>query len=119
MNFGLDLTYVLEYSVDANVIDGVQVAEATDYAGTMDYLGYGSQPQWRGSVFAEYNRDIHNVRATLRYIDDMVDTRAGTSTFSNGPDGQKIDAFVTTDIAYRVFLPWDTTVSATVINVFD
>ena len=119
MNFGLDLTYVLEYEVDANVIDGVQVAEATDYAGTMDYLGYGSQPQWRGSVFAEYNRDIHNVRATLRYIDDMVDTRAGTSTFSNGPDGQKIDAFVTTDIAYRVFLPWDTTVSASVINLFD
>ena len=119
MNFGLDLTYVLEYSVDANVIDGVQVAEATDYAGTMDYLGYGSQPQWRGSVFAEYNRDIHNLRATVRYIDDMVDTRAGTSTFSNGPDGQKIDAFVTTDLAYRVFLPWDTTVSATVINVFD
>ena len=119
MNFGVDLTYVLEYAVDANVIEGVTVAEATDYAGTMDYLGYGSQPQWRGSFFAEYNRDIHNVRATVRYIDDMIDTRAGSATFATNQAGQKIDAFVTTDLAYRVFLPWDTTLSAAVINVFD
>ena len=119
MNFGADLTYVLEYAVDANVIEGIEVAPATDYVGTMDYLGYGSQPQWRGSFYTEYTRDIHNVRATIRYIDNMVDTRAGSATFSNGPDGQKIDAFVTTDLAYRVFLPWDTTVSASVINVFD
>ncbi|WP_333587194.1 TonB-dependent receptor [Phenylobacterium sp.] len=119
MNFGMDLTYVLEYAVDPTTIEGVTVAGATDYTGTMDYLGYGSQPQWRGSVFAEYTRDIHNLRATVRYIDDMIDTRAGSATFATNPTGQKIDAFVTTDVAYRVFLPWDTTVSATVINLFD
>ncbi|HMO42593.1 MAG TPA: TonB-dependent receptor, partial [Phenylobacterium sp.] len=119
MNFGMDLTYVLEYAVDPTTIEGVTVAGAADYTGTMDYLGYGSQPQWRGSVFAEYTRDIHNLRATVRYIDDMIDTRAGSATFATNPTGQKIDAFVTTDVAYRVFLPWDTTVSATVINLFD
>ncbi|MBW0149903.1 MAG: TonB-dependent receptor [Phenylobacterium sp.] len=119
MTFGADLTYVIEYQVDANTIEGVAVAEATDYVGTMDYLGYGSQPQWKGTFFAEYNRDIHNVRATLRYVDNMIDTRAGSATFATNQSGQKIDAFVTTDLAYRVFLPWDTTVSASVINMFD
>ena len=119
MNFGADLTYVIEYQVDANTIEGVEVAPATDYVGTMDYLGYGSQPQWKGTFFAEYNRDIHNVRATLRYVDNMIDTRAGSATFATNQEGQKIDAFVTADLAYRVFLPWDTTVSASVINMFD
>ncbi|MDP2215180.1 TonB-dependent receptor [Phenylobacterium sp.] len=119
MNFGADLTYVLEFQVDANTIEGVPVAAARDYVGTMDYLGYGSQPQWKGSFFAEYNRDVHNVRATVRYVDNMIDTRVGSATFATNQAGQKIDAFVTTDLAYRVFLPWDTTLSASVINMFD
>jgi iron complex outermembrane receptor protein len=119
MNFGVDLSYVLKYEVEANVIEGVTVAQPTDYTGTMDYLGYGSQPQWKGSAFAEYNRDIHNVRWTVRYIDDMVDTRVGSATFATNTSGQKIDAFVTHDVAYRVLLPWETTVSVSVINVLD
>ena len=119
LNFGVDLSYVLKYEVEANTIEGVQVANPTDYAGTMDYLGYGSQPQWKGSAFAEYTRDIHNVRWTIRYIDDMLDTRAGSATFATNQSGQKVDAFVTNDVSYRALLPWDTTLSVSVINLFD
>jgi iron complex outermembrane recepter protein len=119
MNFGLDLTYVLEFVVDETRIEGIVVAPETDYTGTMDYLGYGSQPQWKATAFAEYARDIHNLRWTVRYVDNMVDTRGGTSTFATNQRGRKIDAFITHDLAYRVFLPWDTTVTASVINVFD
>ncbi|HEY9236411.1 MAG TPA: TonB-dependent receptor [Phenylobacterium sp.] len=119
MNFGVDMTYVLEYEVDEAMIEGIVVAPKTDYVGTMDYLGYGSQPQWKGSAFAEYNRGDHNVRWTVRYVDDMIDTRGGTSTFATNQNGLKIGAFVTHDLAYRVMLPWDTTLSLSVINVFD
>jgi iron complex outermembrane receptor protein len=49
----------------------------------------------------------------------MLDTRSGSATFATNKGGETIDAFVTTDLAYRVFLPWDTTVSASVINMFD
>jgi iron complex outermembrane receptor protein len=119
MQFGLDLTYVFEYEVDATTIEGITVAPKTDYVGTMDYLGYGSQPQWKATAYAEYTRGAHNLRWTVRYVDDMVDTRAGTSTFATNQKGMKIDAFVTHDLAYRVFLPWDTTLTASVINVFD
>ena len=118
--FGLDLTYVLKYEVAPTVIEGVTVKPARDYAGTMDYLGYGSQPQWKATVFSEYTNGDHNLRWTLRYVDGMIDTRVGTSTFTAAsPLGQKIDAFITNDLSYRVFLPWQTTLTASVINVFD
>ena len=120
LGFGLDLTYVLKYEVKENVIEGVVVKPARDYAGTMDYLGYGSQPQWKASAFAEYTRDDHNLRWTVRYVDGMIDTRVGTSTFTAAsPLGQKIGAFVTHDLSYRAFLPWDVTLTASVINVLD
>ena len=119
MNFGADVTYVIEYVVAQNTIEGIVTAKETDYVGTMDYLGYGSQPQWKGSAFAEYNRGDHNLRWTIRYVDNMVDTRGGSSTFATNQNGRKIDAFITHDLAYRVFLPWDTTLTASVINVLD
>jgi iron complex outermembrane receptor protein len=33
--------------------------------------------------------------------------------------GKEIDAYATGDLAYRVFLPWDTTFSAAVENITD
>jgi iron complex outermembrane receptor protein len=119
MNFGADVTYVLEYVVAQNTIEGIVTAPETDYVGTMDYLGYGSQPQWKGSAFAEYTRGEHNLRWTVRYVDNMIDTRGGSSTFATNQNGRKIDAFITHDLAYRVFLPWETTLTASVINVLD
>ncbi|UTP38622.1 TonB-dependent receptor [Phenylobacterium sp. LH3H17] len=119
MNFGVDLTYVLEYVVSETTLEGIVVARETDYTGTMDYLGYGSQPQWKATAFAEYARDAHNLRWTIRYVDDMLDTRGGSATFATNQNGRKIKAFVTNDITYRVNLPWDTTLTAAVINAFD
>ncbi len=119
MQFGAELTYVFEFEVAETMIEGVKTAGKHDYVGEMDYLGYGSQPQWKGSAFAEYTRGDHNLRWTVRYVDNMIDTRGGTSTFATNQNGLKIDAFVTHDLAYRVFLPWDTTLTASVINVFD
>ncbi len=119
LNFGVDLTYVLEFKVAETKIEGIVTAKETDYVGTMDYLGYGSQPQWKGSAFAEWTNGDHNIRWTIRYVDDMIDTRGGSATFATNQSGRKIDAFVTHDLSYRVFLPWDTTLSASVINVLD
>ena len=119
MNFGLDMTYVLEYVVDQTTIEGIVVAPERDYTGTMDYLGYGSQPQWKATAFAEYTRGDHNLRWTVRYVDNMIDTRGNTTTFATNQNGRKIDAFISHDLSYRAFLPWDTTLTASVINVFD
>ncbi|MFC3079060.1 TonB-dependent receptor domain-containing protein [Phenylobacterium terrae] len=130
---GADVTYVFEYEVGAMMVEGVEVIPANDYAGHSD-LTHGSQPQWRGNVYAEYNTGAHNVRWTIRYIDNMIDTRngsfGGTNIFGLGTSGfpvtgglvaagAKIDSFVTHDLTYRGELPWDVTLTAAVINVFD
>ena len=116
---GVDMTYVLNFDVAATTIEGVTVLPAADYSGTMDYLGYGSQPKWKATAFAEYTRGDHNLRWTLRYVDDMIDTRGATTFTAASPLGKKVDAFITNDLSYRVFLPWDVALTASVINVFD
>ena len=119
MGVGLDMTYVLNYDVAATTIEGVTVLPAADYSGTMDYLGYGSQPKWKATAFAEYTRGDQNLRWTVRYVDDMIDTRNATTFTAASPLGKKIDAFITNDLSYRVFLPWDVALTASVINVLD
>jgi iron complex outermembrane receptor protein len=119
ISLGVDMTYVLKYNVAETKMEGVTVLPATDYSGTMDYLGYGSQPKWKATGFAEYTRGDHNIRWTVRYIDGMTDTRGAATFTTASPLGKEIDAFITHDIAYRTFLPWDVTLTASVINVFD
>ena len=93
-------------------------------AGFLNYqLSATSLPEWKGSVFAEYSRGNHNVRLTLNYIDSYKDQRAAinvpnpVSGVVNG--GQTIKSIVLAEIDYRVQLPWDTTVIASVDNIFD
>ncbi|MFA5600259.1 MAG: TonB-dependent receptor [Phenylobacterium sp.] len=133
LRLGADFTYVFEYKVGAMMVEGVEVIPANDYVGHSD-LTHGSQPQWRGNVYAEYTTGPHNVRWTIRYIDNMIDTRngafGGANIFGYGASGfpvtgnivaagQKIDAFITHDLTYRAELPWNTTLTAGVVNVFD
>ncbi|MDO8900811.1 MAG: TonB-dependent receptor [Phenylobacterium sp.] len=132
MTFGLDGSYLLKYDSAASFIEGVQVQGAQKLAGTHGGTAGGTSfPELRANLFGEFTRDVHNLRLTLRYIDSMQDVRdgrfGGTNIFGpNGavagyilPQGAKLDAFVTADASYRVFLPWDTTVTATVVNLFD
>ena len=132
MNFGLDGSYLLKYDTGASFIEGIEVEAGQKLAGTHGGTAGGTSfPELRANLFAEYQRDVHNVRVTLRYIDSMQDVRDGRFGGTNifGPDGAvagyllpqgaKLDAFVSTDVTYRVFLPWDTTATVTVANLFD
>ncbi|MDP3590961.1 TonB-dependent receptor domain-containing protein, partial [Phenylobacterium sp.] len=132
MNFGLDGSFLLKYDSGPAFIEGIQVEAGQKLAGTHGGTAGGTSfPELRANLFAEYARDIHNLRVTLRYIDSMQDVRdgrfGGTNIFGpNGavfgyllPQGAKLDAFITTDVTYRVHLPWDTTATATVANLFD
>ena len=132
MNFGLDGSFLLKYDSGPAFIEGIQVEAGQKLAGTHGGTAGGTSfPELRANLFAEYARDIHNLRVTLRYIDSMQDVRdgrfGGTNIFGpNGavfgyllPQGAKLDAFITTDVTYRVHLPWDTTATATIANLFD
>lgn len=125
---GADGTYTIEYQTGEQFVEGVKIAESYDFAGTL-----GQGPQFRGNAFVEYTRDIHNLRATLRYIGEQTDTRNGQFGAGNifgpagngilppsvAPEGAEVERFVTVDLAYRAELPFDATLTAVVGNVFD
>lgn len=127
---GIDATYLIDHKVAAESVEGVPVSAAFDAAGKLNYQTTEVPlPKWKGAVYAEWTTGPHNLRATLRYIDGYDDQR--TAPFAAGAyrdsagnpvtitQGQKIDSQVTVDLAYRVFLPWQTTLSAAITNLFD
>lgn len=126
-------TYVHEYKTDATEIEGVVVAPAFDAVGLLNYQTTAYPlPRRKGSLYAEYTYGPHNLRWTIRYIDQYRDQRlspfAAGTYFDDAPvrtplgaltQGKTIDAFITSDVTYRVFLPWDATLALSVDNVFD
>ncbi|HEY0646261.1 TonB-dependent receptor domain-containing protein [Phenylobacterium sp.] len=125
LTLGLDGSYTFNYQVSALQMDGVTVAPAYEAAGKLNYrLPSSSLPRLKGSAFAEWSRDAHNLRVTLRYIGPMDDQRAAIFVSPNNGQGattrgRRIKSWVTADIVYRVDLPSDTTATLAVINVTD
>ncbi len=122
LTLGFDGTYNLEYDQGANLIEGIEVRAPDDYVGTRGTNG--SQPRWKGSLFVELGRGSHNLRWVSRYIDKMKDTRAVASTtaFSGivlGSPGSTVDSYLTHDLYYRVQLPAQMTLNASVLNLAD
>ena len=121
---GGSATYTIEYKIGDFEVEGVTVEKAYDAAGFLNYqLSATSLPEWKGSVYAEYNRGPHNLRFTLNYIDSYKDQRASilvpnpVSGQVNG--GQTVKSTILAELDYRVELPWDTTVILSVDNLFD
>lgn len=137
VELGGSLSYILDYTVNALVIGGVTFSPETNAVGFANFgnsLAY-PLPEWKAEVYGEYNREGHNLRWTVRYIDGYIDQRtaqfiSGTTNTQVSPgstvpsnavtySGRKIDAYIQHDIAYRLELPWNTTATFTVQNVFD
>ena len=127
---GTNATYISEYKVSAQTVEGVVVSPAFDAVGKLNYQTIAVPiPQWKGDVYAQWSMGPHNLRATVHYIDSYTDRR--TAPFATGAykdttgapvtvsAGKTIDKQILTDLAYRVFLPWDTTLTAAITNVFD
>jgi iron complex outermembrane receptor protein len=120
LTVGVDGTYNLKYEQGANLIEGIVVREADDYVGTRGTNG--SQPRWKGSAFVELGTGNHNLRWISRYVGKMHDTRVTTSflAFSSileGMPGSTVDSYLAHDLHYRVVLPAQMTLNASVLNV--
>jgi iron complex outermembrane receptor protein len=130
LRLGANATYISEFKIDAQTVEGVVVTPAFDAVGLLNYQTIAVPiPQWKGDAFGEWTMGPHNVRLTVHYIDSYTDQRtapfaAGAYKDSTGAGvqvakGKTIDTQILTDLAYRVFLPWDTTLTAAITNVFD
>ena len=114
---GGSATYTIDYKIDPFSVEGVVVQPGFDAVGFLNYqLSATSLPQLKGQGYAEYSRGPHNLRITETYIDSYKDQRAIFSTLSAG---QKIDATWLTNVTYRAQLPWDTTFTFSIDNLFD
>ena len=130
LSVGGSATYIAEYKVGATSVEGVVVEKAFDAVGLLNYqTTVVPIPQWKGDVHAEWSMGPHNLRLTVHYIDSYTDQRTAPFAANAYKDttgagvqitnGKTIDAQVLTDLAYRVFLPWDTTLTAAITNLFD
>ena len=132
---GLNGTYVLNYDIEASIVDSNQVLPAFDAAGKLNYQTVAFPlPQLKGNVFAQYSNGPHNIRYTMTYIDDYFDQRVAEfspSLANVGPNptladpavaitsGQTIESTMFHDLSYLLQLPWETTLSLTVENFTD
>ncbi|MBC2664294.1 TonB-dependent receptor [Novosphingobium flavum] len=144
VNLGASATYVDKYSVGQLVIGGVPVAgSAFEAAGNANILTVAYPlPKWKGQGFVEYAQGNHNLRLTGRYTGAYTDQRGlftysaaqqtGTVAACGGTPptvvsptcgtvtaGQRISAAMLFDLTYRVKLPWYTTATLSVNNLFD
>lgn len=113
---GADGTYTLEYEREAAIVEGVLIQPAADYIGTRGAtgIGAGTLPELRGSAYVDYSMANMGVRITSRYIDGVTDVRAGLVGA-----GVEIGSFLTHDLTYRLSLPAETTITASVFNFTD
>jgi iron complex outermembrane recepter protein len=127
---GLSATYTIEYKLNDFQVGGVTVQRGYDAVGLLNYqLSATPLPEIKGQAFAEWSMDRHNLRLTVNYIDSYHDQRADVPgagiLVPNAQTGQvvtagsNIDEFITVDLDYRIQLPWDTTATFSVDNVFD
>ena len=127
VRLGLSATYTLEYKIADFEVGGVVVQPAFDAAGYLNYLSSAtSLPELKAQGYAEYSTGPHNVRLTVNFIDSYVDQQFGRSLVAPNPvsgqivtKGLKIKDTTLVDLDYRVQLPWETTVTLSVDNVFD
>ncbi len=118
---GIDGSYLIEYDRGPLVtLDGITIAPGVDRAGKAELLSqFYSNPRWKANLYLNYRLGRHNVRATLHYVGDMRDLNHDIDTTVAGVQPAKIKAYTPIDLVYRVELPWETTFTATVQNIFD
>ncbi len=115
LDLGGSLTYVIDYTIGETVIEGVVVAPPLEAAGFLNFQTIATPlPEVKFETFANYSHGRHNVRWTVRFIGEYDDAR-----FGPGALGDTIDSFVTNDLTYQIELPYNSTFTFSVDNIFD
>jgi iron complex outermembrane receptor protein len=112
--FGIEGTYTIGYERGALVtLDGFTIAAPINRAGKSELLSaFYSYPRTRANLWAQWNRDGHNIRWTTHFKDGPINV-VGASLLHTKDE-------ITHDLVYTGTIPWgDVQVTAGVINIFD
>ncbi len=105
----LDGSYILEYDItsEGKLFDGVGSHNGSNQGTKM--------PEWRANVVLDWRQDNHYVRASVRYISELIE---------DNPNNVNTDesAFSTVDLLYQYTLPWGdggSSLTLSVVNLAD
>ncbi len=114
LTLGAIATRITKLTTGPTSLDGVVISTGDDRLGTLNFQTVAfAAPKWRANFSANYAMGPHNLRLGVNYVSAVKDERAGVQYGENGRE------YITTDLTYRVQLPHDFTVTATVANLFD
>ena len=115
MAVGVEAAYVIDYSVDAYSIGGVQVAGAYECAGYFNINNTcRSMPDLKAKAFLNYTTDEHNLYGAVNYISSYQDRRA------SGLLGRNVEIAPHTTVDATYTYSWDDfNMSFSVYNLTD
>jgi iron complex outermembrane receptor protein len=121
LTVGFDGNYLREYERGAlQTIDGVTIEAATDRAGTLELLSaFFAYPEWRGNAFASFGVGSQDFRVDYRYSAGMRDRNHDLDPSPTVVRWAEVGSYKQFDATYRIQLPFDTTLIASVQNLTD
>jgi len=121
-------TYILNYQIQNNSVEGIVVQPAFDAVGLLNFQTTAYPlPRLKGNLFLQGDLGIHRARFQVNYIDGYRDQR-GAAIFGPRFDslagasvtgGQNIGAFTTLDFTYLINLKSNTTISLSALNMLN
>ena len=140
-SFGIggSLTYILNYDLEDQIVEGVIVQRGFDAVSKLNFQTTAYPlPEWKGQYYVEYSQGIATGRFTFSYIDGYTDNRSLANLVTGalpvtGPfraredivgaprltQGAKIKYFATADFSLQLQPMENTTVNLTVLNITD
>ena len=128
-SFGIggSLTYIMNYDLADQIVEGIAVQPGFDAVSKLNYQTTAYPlPEWKGQYYVEYSQGIVTGRFTFTYIDGYTDQR--TAPFAPRADiigsptllqGKQIKYFATTDFSLQLQPMENTTINLTVLNITD
>ncbi len=118
---GLEGSYLIDYKRgELKTLEGVTIEPALDRAGKAELISaFYSYPKVKANLYLNANMDGNNIRATLRYVSKLKDRNHDLDAAVAGVQEATIKAFWQIDLAYQAQLPWDSTLTLKVDNLFD
>ena len=127
---GVTATYTIENSIAAVTVAGVQVQNAYDGVGLLNFQQtLYPIPEWKGQAYLDLGNDTLNGRLQVNYQSKLHDQRADISTGPFAPNdnlggrtittGANLPSYTTADFTLSINLPFDATIAGSVFNIFD
>jgi iron complex outermembrane receptor protein len=119
---GFDGSYLLKYDEETYAIEGVPVSATSmvERAGTYRASIFTGYNRLRANVWANWSSGPHNLRWQVRYVSSVNQIESNSIGLALATKTTtKVPEYWQHDLTYRIELPWDTTMTATVQNIFD